>query len=348
MATIDRPFHLMPLRGMDYQSQGSYFDGTDQPGIVESPSFLTGSVNELNPVTMTSMASSINIGNAYFTLQNHYNPTTNAAVGSVNPFTESMRAFQSSEGASKFSLKTCTGFPPRSRKKHRREGDSFDDCPSKKRRFTETVEASLIPVSEGCCHSKNIIFVGDISRQCWSSACQHVTEATVNQCPNDLSSAIMQTTHSEEMEQAIGDSQCDAAHRKLQDIESRLIDDDDDYVETENSASHLPILIMSDVLKEGLKNGFEESLTKRIVDSMNRPSMELVLWKPQPSCLIDKLKTVSRIYKQDTEARKKTHTGSETSFLHDAAAFSEDKQIMSTPSSGIGTMWCREEEEMEL
>ncbi|XP_062822739.1 coiled-coil domain-containing protein 117-like [Anolis carolinensis] len=89
-----------------------------------------------------------------------------------------------------------------------------------------------------------------------------------------------------------------ATVRRLREIEERIIDDEDDEDDNSNARQDgghvgLPRLVMSEALKDGLRQrtdfGHEGGgLTKRILESMSRPSMELVLWKPLPSAILKK------------------------------------------------------------
>ncbi|KAM4709867.1 coiled-coil domain-containing protein 117 isoform 1-T2 [Discoglossus pictus] len=327
MAIADRTFYGNPLFGMDYrQSTNPFIERTGQPGVAESP-FLTATVNELNQV---------NLQNAYFNVQ-----SASAAVASDNSFLGPMGTFQSHEGAQPSVPKVHNEFSLMVRNKHKRLKDDFER-PLKKRRLAEP---SQHYVTEVCPSVTNLYVTGDPSRKCWNAAPPQEAESSPILYQDTMSATDMHTVHNEEMEETV-ESICDATCERVQAIESRLAVDKD--VETMNTAGYLPKLILSDILKEGLKNGFEECLTKKIVDSMNRPSMELVLWKPQPESLIDKLQTVSRKCKKDKEASKFVDTISDTPFLHKTENNSEDNSDNSNTDSGMDTIWCRDEEEMEL
>ncbi|XP_060640787.2 coiled-coil domain-containing protein 117 [Anolis sagrei] len=94
-----------------------------------------------------------------------------------------------------------------------------------------------------------------------------------------------------------------ATLRRLREIEERIIDDEDDdddgndsLVRQDGDVSHvgLPMLVLSETLKASLRRQQQDfgheggGLTKRILESMSRPSMELVLWKPLPSTILKK------------------------------------------------------------
>ncbi|XP_070619537.1 coiled-coil domain-containing protein 117 [Erythrolamprus reginae] len=94
----------------------------------------------------------------------------------------------------------------------------------------------------------------------------------------------------EEMEQIGPEQQCEAARRRLQEIEDRITEEEEeeeDQVEglSARPEGHLPTLVLSHTLQTGLKQDYEGILTKKIIESMSRPSMELVLWKPLPEFL---------------------------------------------------------------
>ncbi|KAM4808636.1 coiled-coil domain-containing protein 117 [Rhinophrynus dorsalis] len=332
MATFERPFNGMLVCAMDYPpSSDSNLHGAKRHGITESP-FLTTSVSEGNSVNSLS-GSTVNY-NSYFNIYSQHNPAMKVE-GSMMPLMENAVLSKRLECLSESTSTSCSGFFP-FRRKHKRQEDDLE-CPLKKLRLSETSDVPLAAAATD-------IFVGGTSGNSWDASCSQMAEATVTPCPIAQSSAVIHTASSEEMEEALGESVCDAASRKMQDIESRLsIADEED--ETEKTDGHLPTLIMSDVLKEGLKNGFEECLTKKIVESMNRPSMELVLWRPQPEFLLEKLQSVSRSNKKHPEAQKPAYPKSEPSFLQ--GTLSDKKMGTSNPDNDNTILWNREEEEEE-
>uniref|UniRef100_A0A8C5Q5R6 Coiled-coil domain containing 117 n=1 Tax=Leptobrachium leishanense TaxID=445787 RepID=A0A8C5Q5R6_9ANUR len=219
------------------------------------------------------------------------------------------------------------------RKKHKRHEDAYE-YPLKKRRLSE--------VGNTFNSSKRMI-IGVTPEPQWHSEHQGTASQPLL---NAQTSVVTLTPNNEAMEETPVESLCDAACRRLQDIDNRLSLDEDIEAENSTPARNLPTLIMSELLQESLKKGFEESFTKKMVESMSRPSMELVLWKPQPEFLIDKLQAVSRCQKNKTDVCK-SGVRSESAFPNKSQAASEDKSCTSSPSRDIDTMWDRDEEEME-
>ncbi|XP_053329538.1 coiled-coil domain-containing protein 117 [Spea bombifrons] len=334
MAAVDRAFNGIPLSRMDYHQPSHYLQRTEEPGVAES--HFLASLSGLGQGNGISMTSPMN-NNAYLGTYSHF--TSSAAGGNSNPDMGAALPLQNLLCAPGFSP-TSSRFSAPAQKKHKRQED-ISDCPLKRRRLSKTKVTSLI---EGQ-RSSGSIFVGENSARSWNST-HPVSETSTVPCLGTQSSHIVDVALTEDMEEAVVESPCDAARRKIEDIESRLIIGDEDDIEPENSSSRLPTLILSDFLKDSLKNGFDEPLNKKIVESMSRPSMEIVLWKPQPEFLIDKLQSISKCYKDNTDVGKDNRITSVNTFPQEV---SEDHLCTSNVASDINTMWDRdEEEEMEL
>uniref|UniRef100_A0A670ZYM1 Coiled-coil domain containing 117 n=1 Tax=Pseudonaja textilis TaxID=8673 RepID=A0A670ZYM1_PSETE len=160
----------------------------------------------------------------------------------------------------------------------------------------------------------------------------------------------------EEMEQVGPEQQCEAARRRLQEIEDRITEEEEEEEEEEGLAGrpegHLPILVLSHTLQTGLKQDYEGNLTKKIIESMSRPSMELVLWKPLPEFLPEKGGPVSiKGYKPlVTEIRLGKLAALEAAFPSQTDKFLTQSQQAEMPLAqfGAGGSNGPAEEEMEL
>ncbi|XP_018428001.1 PREDICTED: coiled-coil domain-containing protein 117 [Nanorana parkeri] len=334
MAAIDRAFSAIPLCRMEYHQPDSFLQRTNTSGIVDSP-FLDTSASPLNQINSIPMATGLNTNGSCFSMYSPFLPNPVPGGESMGMFLGNALPMPNPDGTHVLS-QTCTWPSSRMRKKHRQDQDSFD-CPSKRRKLC------VSPVLEGC--QARTTYTGDASQPRWSPSLSQVTRTAVapSLC---IPSPEMQAALAEGMDETTIESQSDAALRRIRDIESRLVLEEDDDEEEDNKNDRLPTLVMSDVLVESLKKGLDESLTKKIVDSMNRPSMELVLWKPQPEFLLDKLQSFTGRPKEETKAS--TQNTPRTPFLRQVDRLEADKPHILNVDCDVDPMWGREEEEMEL
>ncbi|KAF6277693.1 coiled-coil domain containing 117 [Rhinolophus ferrumequinum] len=199
-------------------------------------------------------------------------------------------------------------------------------CPVRKKRLTEA----------GLCAGPNDWIL---------CAHQAIEGHGVNPCTSGLSASGMLDVICEEMDQTTGEPQFEVARRRLQEIEDRIIDEDEE-VEADRNINHLPSLVLSDTMKTGLKREFDEVFTKKMIESMSRPSMELVLWKPLPELLSDKPKPSSNAKNYTGESQTK-HATAGTAFPSRTELFLEPRQTGMPIYNSLETAACTEEE-MEL
>ncbi|XP_059532090.1 coiled-coil domain-containing protein 117 isoform X2 [Myotis daubentonii] len=137
---------------------------------------------------------------------------------------------------------------------------------------------------------------------------------------------------------------CKKKH-KLEREDDEIIDEDEE-VEADRNINHLPSLVLSDAMKTGLKREFDEVFTKKMIESMSRPSMELVLWKPLPELLSDKPKPPSNTKNYTRESQAK-QAAAGTTFPRRTELFLEPRQTGLPMYNSLETAACTEEE-MEL
>ncbi|XP_051888162.1 coiled-coil domain-containing protein 117 isoform X1 [Pristis pectinata] len=176
-----------------------------------------------------------------------------------------------------------------SRRKHKREQEE-DEAPAQKKRLTEKMLDCLVTS-------------GNISCSSWPC----IPYPQGNGVPDVASTSWQDESTSQEFRVVENKESCmevktdpnQIGLERLKEIENRLVSRDDPEVDAVE-ISDMPVLVLSDSLREELRHGLEEVLPHTIMESLNRPCMELVLWRPPCEPLSDKLAAL-------TEQRKSKH-----------------------------------------
>ncbi|XP_078277751.1 coiled-coil domain-containing protein 117 isoform X2 [Rhinoraja longicauda] len=176
-----------------------------------------------------------------------------------------------------------------SRRKHKREQEE-EEAPAQKKRLTEEMLECLVPSGNISCSSWPYIpcpqgnGVSDVASTSWQ---------------DESTSQEYRAVENKEGCMEVKTDPNQIGLERLKQIENRLDGRDDSEIDTVE-ISDMPVLVLSDSLREELKHGLEEVLPHTIMESLNRPCMELVLWRPPCAPLSDKLAAL-------TEQRKSKH-----------------------------------------
>ncbi|XP_038648208.1 coiled-coil domain-containing protein 117 isoform X1 [Scyliorhinus canicula] len=164
------------------------------------------------------------------------------------------------------------------RRKHKREQEE-DDAPARKKRLTEKMLDCLMTSVNVSCSS-------------W-----HSTPYPQENMSSEIASTSWQIGPSSQEFRVIENKATymeikpdpsEEGLQRLKEIENRLTEGDDPEAD-EIEISDMPVLVLSDSLREELRPGLKEILPRKIMESLNRPCMELVLWRPLCEPLSDKL-----------------------------------------------------------
>ncbi|KAM4745268.1 LOW QUALITY PROTEIN: coiled-coil domain-containing protein 117 [Anableps anableps] len=183
-------------------------------------------------------------------------------------------------------IKSNSSWETRRHRKHRRLDD--EGCSAKKRRLMPETEADILENS------------------CPAQSAQQVVLAPPQPC--SAHETLSSPQPSSVLPRPEIESSCmeiEAAHRKLQEIEDRIILEDDDEDLDVEPAPRRPVLVISDSLKEGLQRGISDILPQTVAQSVSPSGMELVLWRPPEDPFCQRLKdSLQKQRKQQTVSRQ--------------------------------------------
>ncbi|XP_027889841.1 coiled-coil domain-containing protein 117 isoform X1 [Xiphophorus couchianus] len=184
-------------------------------------------------------------------------------------------------------LNSDSSWETRRFRKHRRLDD--EGCSAKKRRLMPETEVDILV------------------NTCPTLSAQQVPLPPPPQpCSAHQSLTLLQPSSVQpRAEMEIPCMEIEAAHRKLQEIEDRIILEDDDEDLDVEPVPRRPVLVISDSLKEGLQRGISDILPQTVAQSVSPSGMELVLWRPPEDPFCQRLKdSLQKQRKQQTVGRQ--------------------------------------------